>query len=235
MDLPKIAIPSYQRSSFICSPHGTLTFLSKSNYPSHLIYIFVASEEEAILYRKLHHTVIVGVLGLANQRNFIRDYFEDGEIYLSMDDDIRGVKTQPYMSFVDLVLKGMEEMNNGSKLWGIMPNDDGRKMKDKTTTHLAFIIGCFFLIKNDREIKITTSEKDDFERCILYFKKYGSVSRYNGAGVVTSYTKTAGGLQQEGRIERMLQGSNYLVNSYPKHISTIKKRKGLDVILNWRV
>jgi len=231
--LPRLAIPSYQRSEYISGPNGTLTFLKKSGYPNHLIHIFVASEEEANLYKYLtEYKIIIGTVGLAKQRNFITDYFDDGETILSMDDDIKGVKIING-SFIDLITKGVQ---SNAPLWGILPNDDGRKMiADVTTTHLTHILGSLFLYKVNKNIRITINEKEDFERSILYFKQYGSVSRYKGAGTMTAYAQTAGGLQQEGRGLRMLEEIKYLHELYPEYIRKVQKKKGLDIVLNWRL
>ena len=75
----KIVIPSYNRDRI-----QTLDHLK--NYD---VYIFVV-EEEYDKYLSLYpeHNIIVGVKGIMNQRNFITDYFDDGEILVCMDDDI---------------------------------------------------------------------------------------------------------------------------------------------------
>ena len=73
-----IAIPSYKRSDIIQT--HTLAVLNKHNInPSH-ITIFVANQEESDIYTKaipssLYNTIVIGVLGLKNQRNFISDYY----------------------------------------------------------------------------------------------------------------------------------------------------------------
>jgi len=235
--LPVIAIPTFRRANLIAGL--TLKFLREANYPPYLIRLFVASEEEKQLYetsvpRLLYYEIVVGVQGLKEQRNFITNYFAEDEIVLHMDDDIKTIKTVPFMSFTDLVLKGVDAVENAVGLWGIMPNDDGRKMKEETTIHLAHIIGCFFICRNHKEFVIGTTEKEDFERSILYFQAYGAVARYKGAGVATAYEKTPGGLQEEGRRERQFQGIRYMIDNYPDYVIGVNKAKGQDIVLNWR-
>jgi hypothetical protein len=237
--LPVIAIPTYKRASLISGL--TLKFLKDSNYPPYLIRLFVASEEEAEEYRTLvprllYYVIIVGVPGLKEQRKFISNYFPEDQIIVQMDDDVKNIKTHPTMSFIDLVLKGVDAVENAVGLWGVMPNDDGRKMREETTIHLAHILGSFFICKNDREIAeaIMTDDKEDFERSILYFQAYGAVARYKGAGVLTDYQKTPGGLQQEGRIERQLASIRYMLETYPGYVTAVNKPKGQDITLNWR-
>lgn len=115
-----------------------------------------------------------------------------------------------------------------------MPNDDGRKMKEETTIHLAHILGSFFICKNHREVEVKTDDKEDFERTILYFQLYGAVARYKGAGVLTDYQKTPGGLQQEGRAERQRESIRYMLETYPGYVTAVNKSKGEDITLNWR-
>jgi hypothetical protein len=237
--LPRVAIPSYNRAEYISGQGGSLRLLADSNYPLHLIYIFVHSQDQKDLYTRvvpvhLYNEIVVGVPGLAEQHNFITDFFDEDEIVLHMDDDVKGIKTSPTMGLIDLVLKGSKCVERACGLWGIMPNDDGRRMEDKTTVHLAHIIGCFYISKNHREVRITTVEKDDFERTVLYFKLYGAVARYKGAGIATGYEKTPGGLQAEGRRDRMLTAIQYMLTMYPGYVAAVNKPKGQDIVLNWR-
>ena len=237
--LPIIAIPTFRRANLISAL--TLKFLREAGYPPYLIKLFVASEEEAEEYRTLvprllYYDIVVGVPGLKEQRNFITNYFDEDQIIIQMDDDVKGIKTVPYMGFIDLVLKGVKAVEDAVGLWGIMPNDDGRKMKEETTIHLAHIIGCFFICRNHREVVIGTTEKEDFERTIRYFQLYGAVARYKGAGVVTAYEKTPGGLQDPdgNRRARQIEGLRYMADKYPEYVMGVNKTKGEDIILNWR-
>lgn len=237
--LPKVAIPSYMRADVISNL--TLKYLHDQNYPTFLIKIFVASDEERFRYaaavpRHLYSEIVVGVPGLAAQRNFISDYYPEGEIILQLDDDVKGLKIlYPGITFLELVREGCRAIyEQGAGLFGVMPNDDGRKMQARTTRHLTHIIGCFFICRNHKDLKIHITEKEDFERSILYFRRYGSVCRFQGAGVITKYTETPGGLQTADRRLSMKEGIEYLVLNYPEYVKTVVKKKGLDITLNWR-
>lgn len=238
--LPRLAIPSYKREHILLS--HTLSYLSQEQYPPDLIFIFVASEEERVRYeevlpRRSYHSLVVGVKGLMEQRNFISQWAEEGELLLQMDDDVKGVRfLDPQGSFRSLVLKGVKELEGGKRgLFGVLPNDDKRRFKDATTYHLTHILGSFFLCRNHRSLEITHTEKEDFERSILYFKLYGNVVRYQGAGVQTKFRGTPGGLQESGRSEREAQGLRMLLARYPEYTKRVEKPKGEDVVLNWRV
>ena len=58
--------------------------LKNNKIPSKLIYIFVANKEEEALYKntipkELYNKMVVGVIGLVPQRQFITDYFKAGQ------------------------------------------------------------------------------------------------------------------------------------------------------------
>lgn len=239
MELPHVAIPSYKRTS-VCL-HKTLKTLFAAHYPQSKITIFVADDEEAVAYRQmLRHTmpavsVVVGRRGLQPQRAFIADYYPDGDTLLCMDDDVDGIKTLHGTDFCSLIRSGMKALaDNQSGLWGVLPNDDGRKMKDETTKHLTHILGSFFLCVNRKDLVPTQTEKEDYERSILYFKAYGSVLRYKGAGVQTTYMLQGGGLNTGDRKAEMSRGALALRQMYPAAVKVITKKDLPDVSLNWR-
>jgi hypothetical protein len=236
MELPEVAIPSYRRYDTISSK--TLAFLASVSYPADKITIFVADDEEAELYyknvpRRLYGRLVVGVKGLMEQRNFITQFYPEDCIYIGMDDDVKKIDSSlHFIVLIENAVKKLEERKGG--LWGVFPNDDKRRYADETTSHLTFIIGSFFVCRNHKDIQITYTEKDDYERSILYFKKYGEVYRYKGAGISTTYKKGEGGLQSDGRLFNMEEGVINLLNRYPGYCVR-KNKKGMpDVALNWR-
>lgn len=87
-----IAIPTYQRTEDITKK--TLSVLKKYKIPKKKIYIFVANQTEKESYTKVlknNYQIIIGKLGLGNQRNFIRNYFPEKTKIVSMDDDIEEI------------------------------------------------------------------------------------------------------------------------------------------------
>jgi hypothetical protein len=167
------------------------------------------------------------------QRNFITEYYPEDTILIQMDDDVKKIDSP--VEFMRLIVNAVQllEKKKGG-LWGVLPNDDKRRYKDDTTTHLTHILGSFFVCRNHKDIIITATEKEDYERSILYFLKYGEVYRYRGAGVATTYKKGEGGLQEEGRVAKMEQGVQNLLKLYPSYCLR-KDKKGMpDISLNWR-
>jgi len=102
-----VAIPSYQRP--ISLETKTLKTLKEGGVSSDKIYIFVASNAEYDIYfekipRNLYHEIIVGELGIRNQRVYISKFFKDQVNIVSCDDDI-----EEFNRFIDKKTK--EELN----------------------------------------------------------------------------------------------------------------------------
>ena len=231
-----IAIPSYNRALVLL--RRTLKFLHKNLYPSHLITIFVADSEQFKIYqdaipKNLYNEIVVGVKGLCEQRHFISSYYPQDTMIVQMDDDLKGfVGDKSLIEVIEMGHQLMTEQNAG--VFSIMPNSDKRRLKDDYTTHLAHCIGSFFIVRNDKRLLPTGTELEDYERSVLSFIHYKSVIRYRGAGVDTDYGKTPGGLQEEGRYERIQAGVKRMIDTYPIYCIAIKKGDRPDVRLNHR-
>ena len=86
-----VAIPTYNRYDVIYKK--TLSTLLSGGIDYKNIFIFVANTEQKKLYEdqlpeKCYNKIIVGKLGIAKQRIFIRNYFKEGEYVVSIDDDV---------------------------------------------------------------------------------------------------------------------------------------------------
>jgi len=233
---PRLAIPTYRRSDIVAKK--TLAFLERTGYPAGLIYLFVADEQEKEIYLNtvpfyLYGHIVVGVPGLVNQRNFITDFFDDEEIIVCMDDDIESIDciNNHFLGLVEYAVKLIDIRTGG--LFGIRPNNDGRLYTFTTTSHLAFIIGSFNIRRNHHTIRLTQTQKHDYEMSILYFLHYGKIFRYNGAGVKTKYMKNAGGLTEERRVQNMQECVDALCERFPG-MCVSKPKKAPDLLLNWR-
>ena len=233
----RLAIPSYNRSDTISGK--TLKFLKDSNFPANQINIFVASYEQYDLYvnaidRSMYNEIVIGRLGLMEQRNFITEFYNEDEIIIQMDDDVKTIKSPtPFLDIVQMGVEALEYRTAG--LFGVLPIDDGRRFKNNMTKHLTHILGSFFICRNHKDLRITMTEKEDMERSILYFKRYGQVLRYQNAGVCTNYGKGTGGLQTPGRSDRISLEIVRFQTEYPEYINlVVKKGKRTDIILNWR-
>ena len=105
-----IVIPSYNRPDII--QVKTLALLNRHNIKSNLINIFVANQEQYDLYKAqipafLYNKLIIGVIGLRDQRNFIMDYYPEGTYIVQMDDDLDKI--------VELVVKSRSKSRSKSR------------------------------------------------------------------------------------------------------------------------
>lgn len=236
--IPRLVIASYHRPDLIQSK--TLRYLWVQRYPTDKILIFVANENEKLVYETtvsphLYGEIIVGRLGLMEQRNFISEYLDEDEIYISMDDDIDNLKLMNGWTFYDIIQEAYDVFETGmAGLYGILPNDDARRFKDNASTHLAHILGAFYIARNHRDLKITTTYKEDYLRSILYWLRYGHVYRSRRGGVQTKYLRGGGGISEHGRREREEEGVRYLTETYPTLCRRKDKGDHPDLELNWR-
>ena len=89
----RICIPSYNRYETI--QQKSIALLLNAGYKPQEIDVFVANEEQLIKYREKIDkdiSIIVAVKGLKEVREFIFDYYDEGEHLLCLDDDIESVR-----------------------------------------------------------------------------------------------------------------------------------------------
>jgi hypothetical protein len=230
----KIVIPTYER----CDDFKTIHFLEKNNIPKEFIYIFVANEEQKekyILSIGNEYEIIVGVLGLVNQRNFITNYFSEGEIIISMDDDIEDLihaENKPLIEWLEECCEYLKNSNNA--LLSINPSVnpfffEQRKGADepfKIGNYLC--IGCFQIIKNDKSLMLSIDDFEDWERTLLFQNKYGANIRYNDVLVKTKYFCKNGGLATFRNKYTYLKNINKLIYKFSQSVSFTYKKLALD-------
>ena len=168
-----IVIPSYNRPDLI--QVKTLALLHRHNINPNLINIFVANKDQRDLYQSkipkfLYNEIIIGVLGLKNQRNFIIDYYPEGKHILQMDDDLdkimelyrksgsnarktarksvkksvrKEARNMRPVQDLDRFIRNAFKMchEKGIFLWGVYPLANARFMTPTVTKDLRFIVG----------------------------------------------------------------------------------------------
>ena len=225
-----IAIPSYKRE------HALKTHTLKClRYISlEQIYIFVANDEEYANYKSVlpDYKIVVGEEGLMNQRNFISHYFPLETKIVSIDDDIQEfiIKKDNKLEIIDDIdyyfkegFKNLKQEN--ANLFGFYPVLNKLFMKETITTDFRFIIGsCFGYINS--HIYLTLSEKDDYERSILYYLRDKKIVRFNFISMKTKYYKMKGGLQSNScRFTEQEQAVESLITRYPTYFARKKSFK----------
>lgn len=185
-----IVIPSLSRADILIE--RTLPLLLEFyEIDPKTIYVFVVEEELEEYKNKINNdkvNVIVGVKGIAEQRAFISNYFDEGQFILSLDDDIRRISELEGNRLIDL--KNLKELNeivlevlkhNNSACCGIYPTNNAFFMKQTIYNNLKFCIGAMRWYLNDKEIETNCdySLLEDYSKSIQYYLKYGTVSRLN--------------------------------------------------------
>jgi len=234
-----IAIPSYKREDTLLK--NTLKILRKHGISHTKIKIFVADEEQLYAYKNVippmwYDKITVAVSGMGSVRNYMTSHFSEGKKIFYMDDDIREVfilenrtERRELEDLDSLIRKGFEEIEKRKlRLFGIYPVPNPYfRLKDEYKVGLSYIIGSMYGVINDRSIKVTMDDKEDYQRSILYFIKYGANFRFNWVSPLTSYYKEKGGMQETRTKERVLSSAVELSEAYPELCSlNLDKKSG---------
>jgi len=231
----RICIPSYNRYETI--QQKSIKVLLNAGYKPQEINIFVANEEQLIKYREKIDpsiSIIVAIKGLKEVREFIFNYYDEGEHLLCLDDDIEAIRqlyhTEDDKSRLILVNNLKEVVDRGFdlceehslKLWGLYPTPNNAFFMDsqkEITFDYKFIIGNFFGCINCKNMnKLLVPDMDDYERSIRSYLIYGGSVRMNHYAAKTNFKKNKGGAQavELGDRENRLQKSkDILMNQYP--------------------
>lgn len=225
----KIVIPSHNRTQTL--RNKSLAFLRKHNIPLSKIYIFVASEQFQ-LYQEVfpEYQIIEGKLGLINQRNYIAEYFEEGQPLLCMDDDISNIlflnqeNNYEEIDLNALVQEGFQKCSeNSTRLWGVYSIKNKLFQRKQYSTGFYYCIGAFYGVLNDRSINVSLDYAEDIERCLLSTVKYGCVVRLNRYCIITKYYTEGGGLQDTRTLENNRECKMYLAEHFPEYFKAFER------------
>jgi len=224
-----IAIPSYKRSNNL----RTIKFLEKENVPAECITIFVANPEEEELYKTAtnnKYKIVVGVLGIDKQRNFISNYYKKDEIIISMDDDILDIKHKhnlPFIVWVERCVTYLKESPYG--MLGASPSNDARQNILSTTADKYefkegnyLVVGVFHIYKNDG-ITCDLAPIDDYDKSMQYLIKYGKIIRCWHIYVKHNFATNNGGLQEFRTIDVYKNAVEKFYNKYSKYVYLVDK------------
>lgn len=224
-----VAIPTYNRPEQVMNK--TLTTLLNGNVNKNKIYLFVANKQQLKIYTEIippnmYKEIIVGKLGIANQRKFITTYFSEGQYIISIDDDLedllvlKGEKLAKIRDLNKFFLNAYKVLKKEKLfIWGVYPVSNPFFMKGPApiTTDLRFIIGVIhgYINRHSRDLIISNKaeSKEDYEKTILHYLKDGGVVRFNHVTFKTKFN-AEGGLGTD-RFERNKTAAMYLERTYP--------------------
>ena len=248
----QIAIPSYARAELLKTQ--TLAFLERHNVNPDKVTIFVASEDEHQRYTNVlgnKWRIITACIGKVNAQRFYHSYYPAGTPLLNLDDDTSMLKQrtvdgklEEFTGSIDaLVERGFDICKQeGAKMWGINPVENGFFMSDVITVGLRYICGNFYgnyagdkaIVGSDR--KYAESSGDDFETSLRSFIQNGSVVRFEYLCPKTKYFAQGGidaELKSKGISDRQIDHAESLANivsRYPELSSLTTKAKGITNI-----
>ena len=231
-----IAIPSYNRALKL--RQQTLQYLEDEGVPPAMITVFVASEAEKTIYEQTlvpgsYGRLVVGVLGLHNQRNFIRDYYDENVWVLQMDDDIKKLKFLNQRSLIALCHQMFQiTEDEGASLWSIYPVNNLFFCKERVVVGKIFCVGCCFGIINRKDLVLpSVSCVEDKWRSLFCYTKDGATVRYDGACPDTVYN-AKGGLFEHRALFRT-QEVREVVADYPDLCKEKSRKNGVAEVI-WK-
>jgi GR25 family glycosyltransferase involved in LPS biosynthesis len=221
-----IAIPSHQRLEQL--EKKTLSLLTRHKIDMKKVYVFSSSssiEEYKNLADKYGFTLVDSKDTILDTRNHIIEYFAENTKIIEMDDDIediqntiKGVKNTPVVDLNQIFNNSFEKLN-GQGLWGFNANTNNYFACGIDKFGLYSIINSCLGYYNDKRIKLTVSEKEDFERCIQFYKLEIPILKQTQFGIKTRYWKNKGGIQAkygfEQRVQVQRQSADDIMKKYP--------------------
>ena len=235
-----VAIPSYNRPNEIIDK--TLPTLLNGHVNKNRIYIFVENKAQEKIYvdtipKTLYHKIVVGKLGIANQRVFISNYFPVNQYIVSLDDDVeelQKLKGEKLIKIRDLDAFFNEAYQLLKKehlyIWGVYPVRNAFFMYNTISTDLKFIIGVTFgyINRKLKELVPRAEGKEDIEQSILYYIKDGGVVRFNNVVPKTKFN-APGGLGTD-RAEMYKIAAEYLKQKYPEIVTIFHRKNGMTEV-----
>jgi len=217
----KIVIPTYQRYHV-----KTLDLLQSEGLTATL---YVANQEEYYKYRFIYPDIdiVIGIRGIRAQREFIQSQYPEGTILLSMDDDIewfihsRGLSMKEWIEECETALR-----DSKAGLLSFTPSSNPHfcdNFKIKEGRYLA--CGMVHMFKVDHSIVGTIDFVEDYDRSMMYLKKYGSILRYGDIIFKTKFL-APGGLSDQRTRETYMEQVQLLLAKYPDDLYfTIQKSR----------
>ena len=237
-----IAIPTYKRYCI-----KTLEYLKREQVPAELITIFVADQLEYDSYYARWGTefkIVIGVLGIGSQRNFITSYYPVGTYVVSMDDDIRDLYNMKGVGFNVWIQECLQWMHSCNiNLLGVNPTSNVYwRMSSKSPTFQSgryFAVGVFHIYRIHELIEpLTFTLVEDYERSIKYLHQDGAVGRYNGVVLKTTFWAN-GGLKEARTKDAYCEAVNLFASQYSDDVyitmKCIPSLSKLEMLPNIRI
>lgn len=254
-----IAIPSYNRSQSIktrtlamLDSYNTPHCLIKVFVQPSEVAKYRASLPEDI-------EVIEGAAGCIENRAAIRAYFPEGWNICYMDDDLQSLwsicdQTQEHITCYQQDKKNLNEEYykkqirlhslhkflvdafkrmevEGAHLGGIYPICNGYFARHRVSIGLNYICGYFYLERNVKDVVLQGHQySEDFERSCIFYKRDGTVCRFEWVFAKSGFYKGEGdngpgGLVESRTVERTKAAQETLAALYPEYVKVAPPTK----------
>jgi hypothetical protein len=219
-----IVIPSYKRSNNI----KTLDLLKNEDLLQYVTLFVVEEEYDAYRANYPDVKIIVGELGIVNQRNFISDYYNDGTIIISIDDDIENYTHREGKSMKVWLNDCLEYLKTSKcELISFPPSSNPFFCKGKEFSEGRYLaVGMFHIYKNDKHKLTIFPFLEDYERSLHYIHKCGAVIRYGFVCFKTKYFAD-GGCNITRTRDSYLQSVYKILHAYPNDLTYNIKKSGM--------
>ena len=236
-----IAIASHERQQLI--QKNTLRFLQKHKIPMKQVYVFCSPKSYASyqsIAKEWGFHLIKSTNSIMSSRNHIIDYFPKGKPIVEMDDDVRDIvitkppaKRKSLPSLSTLLVSSFRLLKDKKGLWGVNATDNNREgsVSGKDQFGAYAIINSFCGYYNDKRIRLTVPEKEDFDRTAQYLSLGLPVLKRGGYGIRTNYWKNPGGIQAHyGFKDRLLvqsKSADMLMKKFPGKFRKQTRKNGI--------
>jgi hypothetical protein len=222
--------------------------IKKYGFDEKNVFLFVSDDRDYEDYSKAYPrcNIIKGPPGIAAIDNFIVDYFDEGEIYLYMNDDVSGlyqatskkdlVEVQDLKGLLNKLVKECQDKGYTYGGFGPVLNPYFMFSKIPVNYHLCLVMDPVSICINNKEVRLTEipvpmpdgsifkGESSDAEKCIQHYKSKGGIIRYNHYAPKVEYYGKVGGYQGRNAYTEKYT-AEYMLEKYPEYISSINFKK----------
>lgn len=201
------------------------------------VYVFISDPDDMALYSKKYPkiNIIKAPKGVAAVDNFITGYFPALQKIIYMNDDVSGIqelvngklKLIEPLKLIKIIKAMFSKMVLNKITYGgfyPVPNNMFMLGVGKINYGLCLIMDPFSLVINNKSVRITISDKSDFEKSIQHFKFQGALMRYNRIALKVEYYGKKGGFQGRDAATEMVSAKK-MMSKYPNYISGIMVKK----------
>lgn len=230
-----IAIPSHDRRDMLESK--SLALLRRHGVPMAAVSVFVSPESHAA-YRPLAESAGFSLVrskrGITATRNHIIAHYPDGARVVEMDDDVddivRSATNRPVGDLVALLNESFDLLP-GRGLWGLNATTNPFFADGRDKWGLYSVVNSCLGYYNDKRVALSVPEKEDFERCLLFYRAGLPILKRGAYGIRTKYWRNRGGIQSRYGFDERLQvqetAAQTLLRRYPTLCYAVRRKSGL--------